>query len=286
MTRDSEWIRRLALTEHVTSDLACCHCGYNLKTLRRDGKCPECGVPVADSLMGDRLEYRNPAWLDGLAEGLRTMYRAACAQVWCLIVALFGGMCEPLAMFILAGAGLGAILAAIWLGVGLWRFTIPEPRAAGTGPTMPAQLVARACLVTAVLGIPAGIILWRYSAAVGEILVDVGMLAGLTCAVAILVLFRELALRIPDEKMGAAAKKNVVAAVVLGGAMLAVRVMLVLVTTPWGALAVLAAVCLAAFFTVRCMLLLERMRLAVDEAVARAFARREADRKEGNGRNA
>jgi hypothetical protein len=34
----------------VPEDLACIRCGYNLRTLREDGVCPECGDAVAESL--------------------------------------------------------------------------------------------------------------------------------------------------------------------------------------------------------------------------------------------
>lgn len=32
-------------------DATCVHCGYSLRTLARDTLCPECGRPVADSLL-------------------------------------------------------------------------------------------------------------------------------------------------------------------------------------------------------------------------------------------
>jgi len=35
--------------EVVTGDLACARCEYNLRTLRRDARCPECGTAVAES---------------------------------------------------------------------------------------------------------------------------------------------------------------------------------------------------------------------------------------------
>jgi len=34
----------------LLGDTPCIHCGYFLRTLSRDGRCPECGQPVADSL--------------------------------------------------------------------------------------------------------------------------------------------------------------------------------------------------------------------------------------------
>jgi predicted amidophosphoribosyltransferase len=36
----------------VAVDLACTGCGYNLRTLKLSGTCPECGRPVAQALSG------------------------------------------------------------------------------------------------------------------------------------------------------------------------------------------------------------------------------------------
>lgn len=50
---------RIAPTVPSENDLLCEHCGYTLNGLPHDGRCPECGEPVADSLGIGRTE---PAW--------------------------------------------------------------------------------------------------------------------------------------------------------------------------------------------------------------------------------
>lgn len=40
----------------VDTDRPCAKCTYNLKGIARSANCPECGVPVANSFMGDRLQ--------------------------------------------------------------------------------------------------------------------------------------------------------------------------------------------------------------------------------------
>ena len=34
----------------IDQDLHCVHCGYNLRTLAKDGDCPECGAPVEETI--------------------------------------------------------------------------------------------------------------------------------------------------------------------------------------------------------------------------------------------
>ena len=45
------------LPGHVDTDLACATCGYNLRTLRWDGLCPECGRPMRDSVLPNDLDF-------------------------------------------------------------------------------------------------------------------------------------------------------------------------------------------------------------------------------------
>jgi hypothetical protein len=43
-------------TGQVDSDITCAKCDYNLRTLPRDGKCPECGLEVAESIDQERRD--------------------------------------------------------------------------------------------------------------------------------------------------------------------------------------------------------------------------------------
>jgi hypothetical protein len=45
---------RNALVETITSDRRCGRCGYNLRGLPTNGKCPECGRPIAGTKRGHR----------------------------------------------------------------------------------------------------------------------------------------------------------------------------------------------------------------------------------------
>ena len=61
------------LSPTIDCDLQCLTCGYNLRTLRRDGLCPECGSPVADSLH-TWLAGRDRRWLSLMAWGASLLF--------------------------------------------------------------------------------------------------------------------------------------------------------------------------------------------------------------------
>ena len=55
-------------------DLPCIHCGYNLRGLATDGRCPECGTSIARSIHGDLLSWADPLWLKRIDRGLACFY--------------------------------------------------------------------------------------------------------------------------------------------------------------------------------------------------------------------
>jgi hypothetical protein len=55
--------------EVMMADAACRRCRYNLRGLPFDGRCPECGTPVAYSTRGDFLCFSEPAWAATLQRG-------------------------------------------------------------------------------------------------------------------------------------------------------------------------------------------------------------------------
>ena len=52
------------------SDLACAQCGYNLRMQPSSGNCPECDLPVHESLAPDQLETAPQRWLIKQGAGL------------------------------------------------------------------------------------------------------------------------------------------------------------------------------------------------------------------------
>jgi hypothetical protein len=69
----------------IAIDLPCLGCGYNQRTLRADGRCPECGHEVAATVR----ERGEPAavrlWVEDVSAGLRVLsWSTMCVAVACI----------------------------------------------------------------------------------------------------------------------------------------------------------------------------------------------------------
>ena len=60
----------------ITRDLPCLGCGYNLRGLKENDRCPECGSPVGLSIFGDALRFSHPDWVDAVRRGLLMIFNA------------------------------------------------------------------------------------------------------------------------------------------------------------------------------------------------------------------
>jgi DNA-directed RNA polymerase subunit RPC12/RpoP len=72
-------VDREALT--VATDIACRECGYNQRTLRIAGRCPECGAAVIDCVRPANLRYADREWLERLHSGLKRLVRSLAAAL-------------------------------------------------------------------------------------------------------------------------------------------------------------------------------------------------------------
>ncbi len=136
---------------HVSEDLLCLKCGYNLRGLDFRGSCPECGTSIGKSTYGNTLRFGDPAWVRRLASGMRWI---TWGNIYVLLsaflahVALLGGMN-------FRSAGLGMILPGlVWL-VGCWKLTTPDP-AESFPESIDARSLARWTTVVSLLVIPLG----------------------------------------------------------------------------------------------------------------------------------
>jgi hypothetical protein len=96
--------------------MACAQCGYNLRGLDPQGRCPECGFLIANSAKSNLLDYAEPHWLERLAHG--TVIRC-----WTLAVVTLYGVLD-----MVLGVSFSVSLASYAvLYVADWQLTAPEP---------------------------------------------------------------------------------------------------------------------------------------------------------------
>lgn len=123
-------------TKQVDGDILCVSCAYNLRGLREEGKCPECGIPIERSLWGDLLRYADSRWLRRLRFGLLLMQISAVTVYVSMVISMVTRMlwdtlnASPSIDFLNKLAMWFSISAVI---VGLcasWMFATRDPRQA------------------------------------------------------------------------------------------------------------------------------------------------------------
>ena len=189
----------------ITIDLPCARCGYNLRGLRADHLCPECGTPIERSLIGNLLRFADPEWLAKLRLGIAL-------RLWNLLVAAFLGVGAVIAQFF----GLFTIQTAIGILGGLlglwavWLITTPEPNIAVSEDSMSLRRLIRACAIIGLLAAQTNQILTVAAPAASPalnlgyvffVLIGVGMLIGVVAMAGEFVYVRRFARRIPNPKL-------------------------------------------------------------------------------------
>ncbi len=209
MARYESSIQRVPTDEYgnIAAELPCIACGYNLYSLNTETVCPECGMAVGRSVMGDYLKYCNPNWVSKLATGTNLVVLGI---VVIFLAAFLGGAMVSASNSRGGAAGAAIImLIAIIVGrlllvIGYFILTAREPTKA-SGDTV-ARLLARWCLFGSFLvevfnqvaamqvtGL-SGLRLLGIMAIVGSVLQLVGLFA-------LLVYLRQLARRVPDASL-------------------------------------------------------------------------------------
>ncbi|HVS71670.1 MAG TPA: hypothetical protein VHQ47_10490 [Phycisphaerae bacterium] len=110
----------------LTHDVPCRACGYNLRGLSTDGRCPECGQGIGRSLVSDSLTAADGGWVRRVALGLGLLKLGAiCGLVLAplLILLLIFLHLRFLSNLLLAVLLVGAALAI----PGAWLVTLREP---------------------------------------------------------------------------------------------------------------------------------------------------------------
>jgi len=128
-------------TGRIACDLPCIGCEYNLRTLRADGRCPECGKEVADSIRASDPIALHSRWTTMIKDGLEILLLGvsflSVAVVTVLMATMTGGSdfglltavfvaCLLLGLFLLA-IGTFVVIGArpsSWVGQGLRKTRI------------------------------------------------------------------------------------------------------------------------------------------------------------------
>ena len=183
----------------VAEDVRCHSCGYNLRGISPDGRCPECRADVGRSIHGGLLRYCDPQWVRRLAGGVS----------WILASILLG---IPIWLSWRINAWeftitprLIATLNLLVIGVGLvgcWMVTTPDPGGAAAERRLSGRRLTRYMMIawalshvlqffpsldTIVIGIP-----WTR-------MTVLQVIPGVAAYVSLCIHGRGLALRLPDQ---------------------------------------------------------------------------------------
>ncbi len=73
----------------IGDDSPCVSCGYNLRGLRMEGLCPECGTPIRKSLPPDMLRYAPEKWLRLVQIGAVVLWGSQLMSIEDYVIGLF-----------------------------------------------------------------------------------------------------------------------------------------------------------------------------------------------------
>jgi hypothetical protein len=155
--------------EHVAQDQPCVRCRYNLRTLRLDAVCPECGTPVVATVRDQYLRYAPPELISRLSRGtaflmmsmvLKILGWMALATLYMVMNSLFnaGESRIPQAFLKVGYVVLTAIFVVPWLW-GTALLAAPLPRDARRAGVARAALGVTTLMLAAVLACDAVLLL-------------------------------------------------------------------------------------------------------------------------------
>lgn len=94
--------------DRVAVNLPCIHCRYNLRTLASEGRCPECGHPVMESLRARYLWQSPPSWVENITTAARALTICVGLVLGLIISIAFVGLIHP--PFAESGTACAAVL--------------------------------------------------------------------------------------------------------------------------------------------------------------------------------
>ena len=192
------------LAQVVTADSPCRKCGYNLRGLRGDGRCPECGTPVGVSILGNLLRFSDPAWLRVVARGMGLTLVGIYGQI---IFGFLGGALVGMRVPSgLALATVGVVATNLLVLIGTWQFTTPDPSGIGEDRYGTIRKIVRVTLAIGIINalttnLPQ---LITVPQTVHGLIALLGLIVGLSAVVGLwaqLTYLMSLGERLPDSKI-------------------------------------------------------------------------------------
>jgi predicted RNA-binding Zn-ribbon protein involved in translation (DUF1610 family) len=115
----------------INPGVFCIECGFDLRSLQTNQRCPECGTSIARSLHGRLLAYADPRWLGKVALGSATLAMAIPIFLTSFVLNLVRVFLPKLWPFVALGMGNSFKWVAytlIGVGCGTALFAAREPR--------------------------------------------------------------------------------------------------------------------------------------------------------------
>ncbi len=118
------------------SPCPCFKCSYDLRGLRMDGNCPECGTPVADSLRGILLQFADKEYIAQITSGVSLVLNAILLTVVAMVLNIAATAIGAASGF--APGNVQLIVSIMMFGlaimscIGYFRFATPDPGFTGT----------------------------------------------------------------------------------------------------------------------------------------------------------
>ena len=97
----------------IQLDVACRRCGYNVRGLHHEGRCPECGTAIGLSCYGDLLRFADPEWVETLVRGLGLI-------LWGILVMVVSVVLAIVLILVTRQTWLGSALGTLGSLVGVW----------------------------------------------------------------------------------------------------------------------------------------------------------------------
>jgi len=183
----------------IELDIPCVGCGYDLRGLQSDGRCPECGLSIERSLHGDWLGVADRDWIDTVRLGI------ALGMPYLLVYLAFllvGGKDAS----ITEAPMRASMLLALWLlAIGaIWLMTSKEPYPAPAERVCSLRWLIRFFLVVCLLAQlgPDGSM--EFHTGVGPVQLELEQSGALIALIAVWVVampfyLRRIARRVPDH---------------------------------------------------------------------------------------